>query len=87
MAANGMTNGMGSALVFPALRLPPLPDAAAPAPASLQNARVPLPAPGDDRDLTAQLTGIIDVTEEEARLRAQAWRVEQTFEARAEQHF
>ena len=79
---------MSSALVFPALRLPPLPDAAAPAPASLQNNRVPLPAPGDDRDvsmdLTAELTGIIDVTQKEARLRAQAWRFEQTFEERAE---
>ena len=66
---------MSSALVFPALRLPPLPDAAA-------------PAPGDDRDvsmdLTAELTGIIDVTQKEARLRAQAWRFEQTFEERAE---
>ena len=38
-------------------------------------------------DLTAELAGIIDVTGEEARLRAQAWQFEQTFEARAEQHF
>ena len=38
-------------------------------------------------DLSAELTGIIDVSEEEARLRAQAWQFEQTFEARAEQHF
>ena len=42
-----------------------------------QNASVPLPAPGNDydvsMDLTAELTGIIDVSEEEARLRAQAW--------------
>ena len=79
---------MGSALVFPELRLPALPDAAGPAPASQQDARVPLPASGDDRDvsmdLTAELAGIIDVSEEEARLRAQAWRFEQTFEARAE---
>ena len=52
---------------------------------------VPLPAYGDDydvsMDLTAELAGIIDVSEEEARLRAQAWRFEQTFEVRAEQHF
>ena len=33
-------------------------------------------------DLTAELAGIIDVSEEEARLRAQR-RFEQTFEARA----
>ena len=50
-----------------------------------------LPAYGNDydvsMDLTAELAGIIDVSEEEARLRAQAWRFEQTFEARAEQHF
>ena len=86
-----MTNGMGSTLLVPALRLPALPDAAALAPASQQDARVPLPAYGDDydvsMDLTAELAGIIDVSDEEARLRAQAWRFEQTFEARAEQHF
>ena len=86
-----MTNGMGSTLLVPALRLPALPDAATPAPASQQEARVPLPAYGDDCDvsvdLTAELAGIIDVSEEEAPLRAQAWRFEQTFEARAEQHF
>ena len=91
MAANGMTNGMGSAVLVPALRLIALPDAAAPAPASQQDARVPLPASGDvcdvSMDLTAELAGIIDVSEEEARLRAQAWRFEQTFEARAEQQF
>ena len=85
-----MTNGMGSTLLVPALRLPALPDAAAPAPASQQEARVPLPAYGDDYDvsmvLTAELAGITDVSEE-ARLRTQAWRFEQTFEARAEQHF
>ena len=88
MAAKGMTNGMGSTLLVPALRLPALPDAAAPAPASQQDALVPLPAYGDDydvsMDLTAVLAGIIDVSEEEARLRAQAWRFNQTFEARAE---
>ena len=83
-----MTNGMGSTLLVPALRLPALPDAAEPAPASQQDARVPLPAPVDvSMDLTAELAGIIDVSEEEAVLRAQAWRFEQTFEARAEQHF
>ena len=86
-----MTNGTGSTLLVPALRLSALPDAAAPAPASQQDARVPLPAYGDDydvsMDLTAELAGIIDVSEEEAQLRAQAWRFEQTFEARAEQHF
>ena len=91
MAANEMTNGMSSALLVPALRLPVLPDAAAPAPASQQDARVPLPASGDDcdvfMDLTTELAGTIDVLEEEARPRAQAWQVEQTFEARAEQHF
>ena len=37
-------------------------------------------------DLTAELARIIDVSEE-AQLRAQAWRFEQTFEARAEQRF
>ena len=83
MAANGMTNGMSSAPLVPALRLPALPDAAAPAPASQQDARVPLPASGDDcdvsMDLTAELAGIIDVSEEEARPRAQARRLEQTF--------
>ena len=82
---------MGSALTIPELRLPALPDAAGPALASQQDAYVPLPALGNDRDismdLTAELAGIIDVSEEEARLRAQAWQFEQTFEARAEQHF
>ena len=86
-----MRNGMASTLLVPALRLPALPDAVAPALASQQDARVPLPAPGDDydvsMDLTAELASIIDVSEEEARLRAQAWLFEQTFEARAEQHF
>ena len=77
--------------VVPALRFPALPDAAAPPSASQHSASVPLPAPGNDydmfMDLTAELTGITDVSEEEARLRAQAWRFEQTFEERAEQHF
>ena len=68
-----MKNGMGSALLVPALRLPALPDAAAPAPASQQDARVPLPAPGDDCDVSMDLTA--------------ERRFEQTFEARAEQHF
>ena len=58
-----MTNGMGSALFVPVLRLPALPVAAAPAPASQQDARVPLPASGDDcdvsMDLTAELAGIM----------------------------
>ena len=44
-----------------------------------------MPTYGDDydisMDLTAELTGIIDVSEEEA------WLFEQTFEASAEQHF
>ena len=91
MAANVVTNGTGSTMLVPALRFPALPDAAALPPASQQNACVPLPAPGNDydvsMDLTAELAGIIDVSEEEARLRAQAWRFEQTFEVRAEQHF
>ena len=86
-----MEGGTGSAMLVPARRFPALPDAAALPPASQQNASVPLPTPGNDydlsMDLTAELTGIIDVSEEEARLRAQAWRFEQTFEARAEQHF
>ena len=73
--------GWVSALLVPALRLLALPDAAAPAPASQQDCRVPLPASGDDcdvsLDLTAELAGIVD----------QAWRFEQTFKARAEQHF
>ena len=91
MAANGMTNGMSSALLVPALCLPALHDAAAPAPASQQDSRVLLPASGDDcdvsMDLTAEIAGIIDVLEEEARPRPQAWRLEQTNEERAEQHF
>ena len=74
---------MGSALLFPVLRHPAWPEAAT---ASQQDAR-----DRDDCDvsmgLTAELAGIIDVSKEEARLRAQAWRFEQTFEARAEQHF
>ena len=86
-----MTNVLASTLLVPALRLPALPDAAAPAPVSQQDARVPLPASSCDcdvsMDLTAELANIIDVSEEEAWLRAQAWRFEQTFEARAEQHF
>ena len=69
-----MTNGTGSTLLVPALRVPALPDTAALAPASQQDARVPLPAYGYDydisMDLTAELAGIIDVSEEEARLRA-----------------
>ena len=80
-----MTNVMGSTLLVPALRLPALPDAAAPARASQQDARLPLPAYRCDwdvsMDLTAELAGVIDVSD------AQAWRFEQTFEARAEQHF
>ena len=86
-----VTNGTGSTLLVPTLRLPALPDAAAPPPAPQQDARVPLPAPRNDydvsMDLTAGLAGIIDVSEEETRLRAQAWRFKQTFEARVEQHF
>ena len=77
--------------IRPKYNSPALPDAAAPPSASQQNASVPLPAPGNDydvsMDLTAELTGIIDVSEEEARLRAQVWRFEQTFEERTEQHF
>ena len=86
-----VANGTGSTPLVPALRLPALPDVAVPPPASQQSARVPLPAPGNDfdvsMDLTAELAGIIDVSEEEALLRAQVWRFEQTFEERAEQHF
>ena len=85
-----VTNGTGSTMV-PALRLLALPDTAAVPSASQQNASVPLPAPGKNydvsMDLTAEFAGIIDVSEEEARLLAQAWRFEQTFEVRAEQHF
>ena len=70
MAVNVATNGTVSTLLVPALRLPALPDAASPAPASQQDARVPLPASGSDydvsMDLTAELAGIIDVSEEEA---------------------
>ena len=91
MAASGTTNGMGSNLFVPALGLPALPDVVALALALQQETRAPLPANGGDcdvsMDLTAELTGIIDDSEEEAWLRAQAWRFEQTFEARAEQHF
>ena len=80
MAVNVVTNGTGSTVLVPALRFPALPDAAAPPSASQQNASVPLPARGNDydvsMDLTAELTGIIDVSEEEARLRAQAWRTD-----------
>ena len=75
-----VTNGTGSTMLVPALRFLALPDAAAPPPASQQNASVLLPAPGNDydvsMDLTAEVAGIIDVSEDEARLRA-----------RAEQHF
>ena len=39
------------------------------------------------RILTAELAGITEISEEEAWLCAQAWRFEQTFEAKAEQHF
>ena len=70
MAVNVVTNGTGSTMLVAALRFPALPDAAAPPPTSQQNASVPLPA---SMDLTAELTGIIDVSEKEARLRAQAW--------------
>ena len=62
-----MTNVVGSTLLVLALRLPALPDATAPALASQQDARVPLPAYADDHDvsldLTAELVGIIDVSE------------------------
>ena len=48
---------------------------------------VHLPASGDDgdvsMDLTAELAGITDVLEEEAPPRAQAWRLEQTFEGKS----
>ena len=50
-----MTNWMVSTLLVPALRLPALPDEAAPAPASQQEARVPLPAYGDDCDVSMDL--------------------------------
>ena len=84
-----VTNGTGSTLLVLALRLQALSDVAALPPASQQNVSVPLPAPGNDydisMDLTAELAGIIDVSEEEARLRAQVWRFEQTFEVK--QHF
>ena len=73
-----VTNGTSSTLWVPALRLPALPDVASPPPASQQNARVPLPAPGNDyhvsMDLTAEFAGIIDVSEEEAWLRARTAR-------------
>ena len=76
MAVNVVTNGTGSPMLVPALRFPALLDAAASPPASQQNVSVPLPAPRNDcdvsMDLTAELTGIIDVSEEEARVRAEA---------------
>ena len=82
-----VTDGAGSTMMVPALGFPVLLDAAAMPPASQQNASVLLPAPRNDydvsMDLTAELAGIIDVSEEEAWLRAQAWRFEQTFEAKA----
>ena len=57
MAANEMTNGMNSALLVPALRLPVLPDAAAPAPASQQD------APGNQsRHLTRERNSILVVS-------------------------
>ena len=74
MAANVVTNGTGSTMLVPALRFPALPDTAAVPSASQQNASVPLPAPNDydvSMDPTAELAGIIDVSEE-SRLRAQA---------------
>ena len=84
-----MTNGMGSALLVLELRLPALP-AVAPAPASQQDSRVPLPASGDDCDVSMDVTEFADifgVLEEDARSRAQAWRLEQTFESSTEQRF
>ena len=79
---------MDSALVISALHLSALPDAAAQAPASLQDACVSREDCDISMDLTAELAGITDVSEEEeARLRAQAWKLEQTLEASAEQHF
>ena len=88
MAVNVVTNETGSTMLVPALRFPALPDAAAPLSASQQNASVPLPAPGNDYDVSMDLTAeLTDVSEDEARLRVQAWRFEQTFEERAEQHF
>ena len=84
-----MTNGMGSALLVPELRLPALP-AVSPTPASQQDSRVPLPASGDDCDVSMDLTEFADifgVLEEDARSRAQAWRLEQTLESSAEQRF
>ena len=50
-----MTSGTGSTMLVPALRFPALPDAAAPPPASQQSARVPLPAPGNDYDVSMDL--------------------------------
>ena len=86
-----VTKETSSTLVFPALHLRALHDAFAPAPAPHQDARVLSPAYGDEydvsKDLTAEIAGITEISEEEARLCAQAWRFEQTFEARAEQHF
>ena len=86
-----VTKETSSTLVFPALRLRTLHDAFAPAPAPHQDARVLLPTYGSEcdvsKDLTAEIASITEISEEEARLCAQAWRFEQTFEARAEQHF
>ena len=86
-----VTNETSSTLPFPALRLRALHDAVAPTPTSQLDARVPLPMCGNEydtsEDLTAEIAGITEISEEEDRLCAQAWRFEQTFEARTEQHF
>ena len=70
-----VTKETSSTLVFPAFRLHALYDAA----------RVISPAYGDEydvsKDLTAELADITEISEEEARLCAQAWRFEQTFES------
>ena len=76
-----VTKETSSTLVFPAFRLHALHDAA----------RVLSRAYGDEydvsKDSSAELAGITEISEEEAWLCAQAWRFQQTFEARAEQHF
>ena len=56
MAVNVVTNWTGSTMLVPALRFLALPDAAAMPSASQQNASVPLPAPGNDYDISMDLT-------------------------------
>ena len=84
-------NGMGSGLMVPAFHLPALPDDDAPVPTSQQDVRVSL---ARIRGRLRRLHGSNSRARRhhrcpggEGRLRVQAWRFKQTFEASAEQYF